>query len=58
MQTDLHQDQAGAAICGRLKGPAFQYAMSLRLDRLDPVMGVRRMVEAPELFAEPAHAEV
>jgi hypothetical protein len=50
----MEESKAGPAICGRLKGPPFQFAMSLKRVRTDPNTGIERMVEAPELFAEPA----
>ena len=55
MQTDLPENQAGAAIAGRLKGAAFQFAMGMGALRLDMNTAAQRMIEAPELFAEPAH---
>ena len=58
MQTALSAEQAGARHLLRPQGPALQHAMSLRVDRLDTTTGGRRVVEAPELFAELAHAEV
>eukprot|EP00959_Pyramimonas_sp_CCMP1952_P375144 7856562-Pyramimonas_sp.AAC.1 len=55
--TDLDEAQWGPAICGRLKGQVFQFAMSLRSQRLDPNTGQFKMMEALELFVEPATAE-
>ena len=57
MQTDVPEHQAGAAIVGRLRGPAFQYAMRLQQDRLSMATGTRQLFTAPELFAKPAHGE-
>ena len=55
MQTDLDDEKVGAAIAGRLRGIAFQYAMGLRASRLDMHSGTRAEMVAPEIFAEPAH---
>ena len=57
LQTDVPEAQAGPAIVGRLRGPAFQYAMRLQQERLNTTTGQRQLFTAPELFAEPAHAE-
>ena len=52
MQTDMAEHQIGAAICGRLKGPVFQFAMCLKEERLCPQTGTVRMMEAPDIFSE------
>ena len=53
MQTDQPEQQWGPSICGRLKGPACQYAMSLQARRLDMDNACWKTVTAPELFIEP-----
>ena len=58
MQTDLPETAWGAAIAGRLKGPVFQSIMSMRATRYENPSGKPRVMEAPELFAEPAVAEL
>ena len=55
LQTDLAEEAVGPAICGRLKGVAFQFALSLSAERLDLNTGAAVVMVAPELFAEPAH---
>ena len=57
MQSDVPEHQAGAAIVGRLRGPAFQFSMRLTQESLNMATGVRQVFAAPELFAEPAHAD-
>ena len=56
-QTDIPYRQCGAAIVGRLRGSAFQFAMRMQEDRLDmnAADGTRRIIKAPELFAELPH---
>ena len=58
MQTDLLTERIGAAIAGRLKGTAFQFAMQLTFSRLDRINGVYNIISAPELFALPAEDAV
>ena len=53
LQTDMDEEKIGPAICGRLKGIAFQYAMNLSADRLDMASGTIVHMRAPEIFAEP-----
>ena len=55
MQTDLSEAQTGAAIAGRLRGTAFQHAMSLEAVRIDTATNLPKVVRAPALFAEPAY---
>ena len=55
LQTDLAEEAIGPAICGRLKGVAFQFALSLSAERLDLNSGMTVQMVALELFAEPAH---
>ena len=49
-QTDLAESSAGTAMAGRLRGPAFQLAMALSADRLDPATGARRRMTGDELL--------
>ena len=57
LQTDLLEERIGPAICGRLKGTAFQFAMNMRANRLNVNTGEVVEMQAPELFTVPAHDE-
>ena len=54
LQTDMETTKMGPAICGRLRGTAFQYAMQLSQTRLNMTTGALELMPAPELFAEAA----
>ena len=47
LQTDCAEDRMGPAIAGRLKGAAFQFAMSLSALRLNGATGERENVNIP-----------
>ena len=53
-QTDIVEASVGPAMAGRLRGTAFQFALSLRADRLDQDTGVRRIMVGDELLAQPS----
>ena len=55
MQTDVPPEKIGAAVVGRLKGPAFQYAMQLSDTRVSAVTGLQEATRAPAIFAELAY---
>ena len=56
-QTDMGTTKKGPAICSRLRGAAFQYAMQLSQMRLNMTTGALERNTAPELFAEAAYDE-
>ena len=58
MQTDLSTERIGAAIAGRLKGAALQFAMQLTWSRLDRATLTQVVHVAPKLFALPAEDAV
>ena len=53
LQTDVPEDRMGSVLTGRLKGPAFLFALSLRATRSDPATGDEYGYVAPELFTAP-----
>ena len=52
LQTDLAEAQCGPAICGRLRGQVFQFAMSLRGQRSDTLTGQIKVSKATELLVD------
>ena len=53
-QTDIQEHQVGPIMVGRLRGAAFQLAMSLRQLRYDPDQQVVREYSEEELLAQPS----
>ena len=57
-QTELQEHCMGPAVAGRLRGAAFQFALSLSADRLDiasGVAGIRRIMTGDELLSQQSH---
>lgn len=52
--TDVPEHASGPAIAGRLRGTAFQLALSLSADRYDPDTGQVRHMVGDDLLAQPA----
>ena len=42
-------------MAGRLRGAAFQLALSLKAERLDVSTGTRRVMTGDELLSQPSH---
>jgi hypothetical protein len=53
MQTDLDETQKGAAIIGRLEGPAFQFALSLKQTRYDWRQHAKVTLSSPDFLEFP-----
>jgi len=56
-QTDIPEGAAGPTMAGRLRGTALQYAMRLKANRLDLVVGGMREMVGDELLSQPSHDE-